>query len=112
VESNKIRKEFILSQVLELKPKVVGVYRLIMKTGSDNFREAAVNEIIEMMIDKEIRVIIYEPELQATYHFKGEQLTNLDTFLETSDLILANRTDEHLEKFKHKVYSRDIFHNN
>jgi UDPglucose 6-dehydrogenase len=112
VESNKIRKEFILSQVLELKPKVVGVYRLIMKTGSDNFREAAVNEIIEMMIDKDIRVIIYEPEIQATDHFKGEHLTNLDTFLETSDLILANRTDEHLEKFKHKVFSRDIFHNN
>lgn len=112
VDSNETRKKHISNMIIKQKPKVVGVYRLIMKTDSDNFRESAVQGIIENIKAQNIKVIIYEP----TYldkEFNGfEVINNLKVFLETSDIIIANRLSKDLIKCKEKVYTRDIFKEN
>ncbi len=112
VEANTTRKNHVVKEILKRNPKIVGIYRLVMKTGSDNFRESAVYDVIKKLTEHKIKVIIYEPELKNDDTIHGQLSNNLEEFLQDSDLIIANRTEEHLEKFKHKVYSRDIFHNN
>jgi UDPglucose 6-dehydrogenase len=112
VDANTTRKNHVVKQILQRKPKIVGIYRLVMKTGSDNFRESAIYDVIKKLTGNKIKVIIYEPELKNEDTIHGQLLNNLEKFLQDSDLIIANRTDENLEKFKHKVYSRDIFHDN
>jgi UDPglucose 6-dehydrogenase len=112
IEANTTRKNHVVKEILKRSPKIVGIYRLVMKTGSDNFRESAVYNVIKKLIEYKVEVIIYEPELKNEDTIHGKLINNLEEFLQDSDLIIANRTDENLESFKHKVYSRDIFHDN
>jgi len=109
VESNIARKYFIAEQIIKRNPKTVGVYRLTMKSDSDNFREAAIIDIIEFLRAKDLEVIIYEPLIQNDKFMDFKVINNLDEFKEKSDLIVANRYSDELENVKYKVYTRDIF---
>ena len=109
VDSNETRKEFVTNQILQSNPKVVGIYRLIMKSGSDNFRSSAVQGIIEKLQSKNIEVIIYEPVIKDNIFEGLEVYHDLNKFKETSDIIVANRLEEILEDASSKVYTRDIF---
>jgi len=110
VESNKTRKRFIADQILRKKPTTVGVYRLIMKSGSDNFRSSAIQDIMYYLKQNGVEVIIYEPTVESFNDFTFEN--DLSIFKYKSDIILANRYDEELDDVKNKVYTKDIFHNN
>jgi len=112
VKANDTRKEHITDMVLKKGPRVVGIYRLTMKSGSDNFRASAIQSIIAKLASKGITIQIYEPTLKEDI-FEGYRVEHdLDNFKNTSDVIIANRYDEELEDEKHKVYTRDIFRNN
>ncbi len=111
VESNKTRKKFIVNSILEKKPSVVGIYRLIMKADSDNFRESAILEIVKDLKKHNVRLIIYEPLLEESYK-NIEILNDLKKFTDQADLIIANRSAKELENVKKKVYSRDLFSEN
>jgi UDPglucose 6-dehydrogenase len=108
VSSNETRKKFILNQVLERKPKTIGIYRLVMKTGSDNFRESSVISIMNGLKQKGVNVIVYEP-LLSSEDLDYEIVNIFEEFIKSSDLIIANRINQELEEYKHKIYSRDIF---
>ena len=109
VDSNETRKEFVTSQILQRNPQIVGIYRLIMKSGSDNFRSSAVQGIIEKLQEKNVEVVIFEPVIQED-NFKGlKVIKELNEFKVLSDTIVANRLDEILIDVKNKVYTRDIF---
>ena len=109
VDSNETRKEFITKQILNKNPKTVGIYRLIMKSGSDNFRSSAIQGIIEKLQAKNIKVCIYEPVLNED-NFNGlEVIENLEEFKRISDLIVANRFEDNILDVKDKVYTRDVF---
>jgi len=109
VDSNETRKTFIADQILASSPKVVGIYRLIMKTGSDNFRSSAIQGVIERLKKKKIEVIIYEPVLDTDTYEELEVYSDLNQFKIKSDLIVANRLEEPIEDVQDKVYTRDIF---
>lgn len=109
VESNKTRKQFIVDTIVSKKPKTVGIYRLIMKESSDNFRESAVLDIIELIEKNDIKVIIYEPLLIGKGEIKYQKIEKFKEFINKSDIIIANRITKELHKHKNKVYSRDIF---
>ena len=109
VDSNETRKEFITSQILQKKPKVVGIFRLIMKLGSDNFRSSAIQGIIEKLQAKNVEVVIFEPTIQEA-NFEGiSVIKDFEGFSLKSDVIVANRFDPILENVKDKIYTRDIF---
>jgi UDPglucose 6-dehydrogenase len=108
VDSNTIRKEFIAKRILEKEPKVVGIYRLIMKAGSDNFRSSAIFDVMEML-KPFVKLIIYEPKAKGDEIEGVEFINDLESFKKISDVILANRIDESLEDVKDKVYTRDIY---
>lgn len=109
VESNDIRMKFIVGRILEKKPNTVGVYRLVMKKDSDNFRESALMKILNLIKHADIRIVLYEPSITEN-DFEGCKIINdLDYFLDTSDIILANRLTPEIRVAKDKVYSRDIF---
>jgi len=109
VDSNETRKEFITNQILSKKPSVVGIHRLIMKSGSDNFRSSAVQGIIEKLQKSGTEVVIYEPVLEED-EFEGlKVIKDINDFKSLSDVIVANRHDAELEDVKEKVYTRDIF---
>ena len=109
VEANETRKQYIADHIASLSPKRVGIYRLTMKSGSDNFRSSAIQGIIERLKEKGIDLIIYEPTLDKDA-FEGVPVTHdLEGFRETSDIILANRVSEDLLPVKDKVYTRDLF---
>ncbi len=109
VEANTTRKDFIAEQIIQKNPNTVGVYRLIMKEGSDNFRESAVQGIMKRIKAKGINVIVYEPLIKEKYFFRSKVINNFDEFIDISDLVITNRISNNLKKYKHKVYSRDIF---
>ena len=110
VKSNVVRKEFIADTILKRHPKTVGVYRLTMKSNSDNFRASAIQDIIKHLRANAVNVIIYEPTLQDGSEFVGNKVVNdMNTFKEQSDVILANRFDACLEDVEEKVYTRDLF---
>ncbi|WP_029520539.1 nucleotide sugar dehydrogenase [Persephonella sp. IF05-L8] len=111
VESNIARKYFIAEQILKRNPKIVGVYRLTMKSNSDNFREAAVIDIIEYLRAKDVEVVIYEPLIKEDTFMEFKVINDLQEFKKIPDLIIANRYSEELDDIKHKVYTRDIFRN-
>ena len=111
VESNNVRKDFISEQIRALKPKVVGIYRLSMKSGSDNFRDSAVQDIIENLSD-EFDLIIYEPLISDSYFGSFKVLNDINNFKNDSDIIIANRISERLNDVREKVFTRDIFQNN
>ena len=109
VEANAKRKEFIVNDILKQNPKTVGIYRLVMKEGSDNFRSAAILDIIEMLKVKGVNIVIYEPVLQEKEFEGSEVVQNLEEFKEKSDIIVANRLSNDLLDVKEKVYTRDVF---
>ncbi|MBA3025715.1 MAG: nucleotide sugar dehydrogenase [Sulfurimonas sp.] len=109
VDANETRKEFVTKQILQSNPKVVGIYRLIMKSGSDNFRSSAVQGIIEKLQAKNVEVVIYEPVMTED-NFEGfKVIKDLAAFKTLSDVIVANRMEDALLDVKKKVYTRDIF---
>tara|TARA_Y100000741_G_scaffold365181_1_gene360094 strand:+ start:103 stop:1275 length:1173 start_codon:yes stop_codon:yes gene_type:complete len=112
VESNKTRKKFIVNSILNKFPGTVGVYRLIMKEGSDNFRESAVLDIIEELRRRKIKIILYEPLITEKQFKEIEVIRSISDFISKSDLVIANRLSSDLIHVRNKVYSRDIFQKN
>ena len=112
VSSNKTRKDFIANEILKLKPSKVGFYRLVMKQGSDNFRSSAIQGIMKRIKAKGIKVFIYEPELDSNEFFGSKVISDLDTFKDKCDLVIANRKAECLSDVNYKCFSRDLFGNN
>lgn len=109
IESNLARKYYIIEQIVKRNPKLVGIYRLSMKTGSDNFRSAAIIDIIEYLKAKDIGIIIYEPLIKEDKFMEFPVEKDINSFKQKSDLIVANRFSDELEDVKDKVYTRDIF---
>jgi UDPglucose 6-dehydrogenase len=109
VDANTVRKDFIAESIIKSNPKVVGVYRIIMKTGSDNFKSSSVQGIMKRIKAKGIKVVIYEPALNQTEFFYSKVIKDLDEFKRMSDLIITNRMADELMDVKHKVYTRDLF---
>lgn len=109
VKSNDTRKDHITNMILSKGPNIVGIYRLTMKTNSDNFRASAIQGIIERLKEHDINVIIYEPTLKDS-EFNGYKVINsFDDFVKLSDVILANRIDDSIKKHKTKIYTRDLY---
>lgn len=111
VDANTTRKDFIANAILKRKPKVVGIYRLVMKTGSDNFRASAIQGVMKRIKAKGIKVVVYEPVLTQSEFFHSDVITDLEEFKRISDVIVANRLEDTLQAVEHKVYTRDIFRN-
>lgn len=112
VSSNVTRKDFVAEEILKLKPKIVGFYRLVMKEGSDNFRSSAIQGIMKRIKAKGIEVVIYEPTLHEEIFFGSRVLGNIDEFKRKSDIIVANRRSDALEDVHAKCFSRDLFGDN
>ncbi len=112
IDSNQTRKNFVANSVINKSPKSVGVYRLAMKSGSDNIRESAVIDLIDLLQKENIEVILYEPLIDS-FNYKGTKLiNNLSKFISISDMIIANRFSEELKDVQNKVYTRDLFYEN
>ena len=112
VKSNDTRKNHIANMVMKRNPKIVGIYRLTMKTDSDNFRQSAIQDIINILKNRGIEVVIYEPMLKKDNFSDCRVIKDWNEFTNIADLILANRIDENVEKIRDKVYTRDLFYNN
>ncbi len=112
VSSNITRKDFIAEEILKLEPKIVGVYRLIMKEGSDNFRASAIQDILKRIKKKGISVVIFEPELDSSEYFGSKVMSDLNDFKQMCDVIIANREAECLKDVDAKCFTRDLFGNN
>jgi len=109
VDANRTRKDHIADMILKRNPKVVGIYRLTMKTDSDNFRESSVQGVMKRIKGKGIEVIVYEPTLDADTFFNSKVINDFEEFVKRSDIIVANRMSNELKEIADKVYTRDIY---
>ncbi len=109
VDSNRTRKDHIANMIIEKKPRIVGIYRLTMKAGSDNFRKSAIQGIMKRIKGEGIEVIIYEPTLNDEKFFNSRVVQDLDEFKRLSDLVIANRKEEDLHDIEDKIYTRDLY---
>ena len=109
VEANRTRKDHIADMILKRKPNVVGIYRLTMKTDSDNFRHSAVQGVMKRIKAKGIEIVVYEPALKEERFFNSKVIRDLDEFKQISDVIVANRLSDEIKDVKSKVYTRDLF---
>ena len=109
VSSNSTRKDFIADSIIKLNPKVVGIYRLVMKQGSDNFRASAIQGVMKRVKAKGIEVVIYEPTYDEAEFFQSKVLSSLDEFKDSSDVIISNRMSAELDDVKEKIFTRDLF---
>ena len=109
VDSNEIRKDVIIKSILKRNPKKIGIFRLIMKGGSDNFRASSIQGVIDKLCRFNVEIVIYEPELEETSFNGFEIYKDISVFKEFCDVIVANRSSDELDDVKHKVYSRDLY---
>ena len=112
VDANSTRKDFLANAIIKMQPKIVGIYRLVMKEGSDNFRQSAVQGIMKRIKAKGIEVVVYEPALKEPFFYNSCVETDLGVFKDSVCIILANRMVSELENVSEKVFTRDLFHEN
>src|SRR5699024_6542355 len=112
VDSNRTRKDFVANQVMERHPEIVGIYRLTMKTNSDNFRASSIQGIMKRLKAKGIEVVVYEPVLQKDTFYNSKVIQDIDEFKNISDVIVANRLTDEIADVVDKVYTRDLYHAN
>ncbi|MBZ3640177.1 nucleotide sugar dehydrogenase [Enterococcus casseliflavus] len=109
VEANITRKNFIAEQIINKNPNIVGIYRLTMKANSDNFRYSSIQGIMKRLKQKGIKVVVFEPTLNANYFYDSKVIKDFKEFSEISDVIISNRYEDRLREVSHKLYTRDIF---
>ena len=109
VDANRTRKDFIADKIIEKAPKCVGVYRLTMKAGSDNFRQSSIQGVMKRIKAKGIPVVVYEPSLKEDFFFNSKVIKNIQKFKDCCDIIIANRYHDEIEDVIDKVYTRDLY---
>ena len=110
IQSNSTRKDYLISKIKSLKLKTIGIYRLIMKEGSDNFRESAILSLIPKLQENKLKIILYEPMIEGDSYEGIQVKNNFEDFIESSDMIIANRLSSDLKNYEDKVFTRDLFH--